>query len=234
MRVRTIAIVVSVCLSGIIAAAQTQTAPAAATDIYHVHFTKAAPGQADALGKVLMKPDTTSPMPEHFIVLRHQEGDDWDYVVIQHLGPKAVVDAAVPAPPAAERDLRAWHDDTFVVGPSWAEFTKQMAIGGSGKPGAVYTLGVHRTVPGHRDQLEKALSQPPAADAKVQTGNLLLAHVEGGNWTFLTIARYDSWQDFATDRAAAPTGATAGGWADIRQHSAYHRDTIADRIYPQK
>jgi hypothetical protein len=232
MRVRTIAIVVSVCLSGIIAAAQTQTAPSGATDIYHVHFTKAAPGQADALGKVLMKPDTSSPMPDHFVVLRHQEGDDWDYAVIQHLGPKAVVDAGAPAPPAAERDLRSWHDDTFVVGPSWAEFTRQMGIGGSGKPGAVYTVGVHRTVPGHREQLEKALSQAPPSDAKIQTGNLLLAHVEGGDWTFLTITRYDSWQDFAADRAAPAAG--PGGWGDIRQHSAFHRDTIADRIFPQK
>ena len=28
-------------------------------------------------GKSLMTPDKTSPMPEHFVVLRHQEGDDF-------------------------------------------------------------------------------------------------------------------------------------------------------------
>ena len=65
--------------------------PSDGTDIYHVHFAKAAPGQAAALGKALTVPDKTSPMPEHFVVLRHQEGDDWDYVVIQHLGSKAEV-----------------------------------------------------------------------------------------------------------------------------------------------
>ena len=43
-------------------------------------------------------------MPDHFVVLRHQEGDDWDYVVIRHLGPKAEVTAA-PAAPNAARDL---------------------------------------------------------------------------------------------------------------------------------
>src|SRR4026209_2035355 len=90
------------------AAAQTKP-PSPPTDVYHVHFTKAAPGQAAALAKSLMVPDKTSPMPDHFIVLRHQEGDDWDYVVIQHLGSKAEVTPTAPPPPDAERALSAWH-----------------------------------------------------------------------------------------------------------------------------
>jgi hypothetical protein len=200
------------------------------TDVYHVHFTKAAPGQADALGKALIVPDKTAPMPDHFIVLRHQEGDDWDYCVIQHLGPKATVDPAPTVNPA--RDLLAWHDDTFVSGPSWADFSRAVGIGGSGGAAMVYAVGVHRTVPGHREQLEKALNQP--ASDKVQVGTVLLQHLEGGNWQFLTITRYNSWQDFATDRmASAGTPSAPGGWADIRQHSAFHRDTITDRIAPK-
>ena len=86
-----------VIFGGVVAAtgvsAQNTTAPPASTDVYHLHFAKAAPGQAAALAKSLMTPDKTSTMPEHFIVLRHQEGDDWDYVVIQHLGSKAEVTA---------------------------------------------------------------------------------------------------------------------------------------------
>jgi hypothetical protein len=215
--------------------AQTKPAPAASGDVYHMHFTKAAPGQAAALGKALMAPDKSSPMPEHFVVLRHQEGDDWDYVVIQHLGPKAEVTASAPPAPEAVRNLRAWHDDTFVSGPSWTEFTKQMGIGGSAAAsGLVYTVGIHRTVPGHREQLEKALNAP-GPSSKIQTGSVFLQHLEGGDWTFATITRHDSWQDFASARAAAISAASsAGGWADIREHSAFHRDTIADRIYPPK
>ena len=76
------------------------------TDLYHIHFTKAVPGQALQLGNELKKPGTTGPMPDHFIVLRHQEGDDWDYCVIQHLGPKATVEAA-GTPPGAARTMRA-------------------------------------------------------------------------------------------------------------------------------
>ena len=214
--------------------AQTPAAPAGQTDIYHVHLAKAAPGQAAALGKDLSQPDPNAAMPDHFIVLRHQEGDDWDYAVIQHLGPKHTL--SIPPPlPAAAQELRASHTDTFVSGPSWAEFTKQMGIGGTGKPGAVYVLGFHRAVPGHRAQLEAALNQPAAPNAKVQTGTVFMSHVEGSDWQYLGITRYNSWQDFGADRAAAIADAAApGGWADIRQHSAFHRDTITDRVYPAK
>jgi hypothetical protein len=227
-----------VLLGGVVAAttasAQNTLAPAAGTDVYHVHFAKAAPGQAEALGKSLMVPDKSASMPEHFVVLRHQEGDDWDYAVIQHLGPKAEVSATTPPPPDAVRALSAWHNDTFVSGPSWSQFTKEMGIGDSAASGMVYILGVHRPVPGHREQLLKSLNAPGGA-SKVPTGNVLLQHLEGSDWTFATITRYNSWQDLGSDRmAAASAGDAAGGWADIRQHSAFHRDTVADRIYPPK
>jgi len=205
----------------------------AATDLYHVHFTKSAPGQATAHAKALMTPDKTSSMPDHFVVLRHQEGDDWDYVVIQHLGPKTALTAGDAPRTDPMRGLIAWHNDTFVSGPSWGEFTKELGIGAAS--GQVYIVGVHRAVAGHRDQLLTSLTAV-GTPGKIQTGNVLLQHVEGSDWTFATITRYNSWQDFATDRAAAASAgdATAGGWADIRQHSAFHRDTIADRIHPVK
>ena len=143
--------------------------------------------------------------------------------------------AATPAPPDAVRNLRAWHDDTFVSGPSWSEFSSQMGIGGSTPAsGLIYIVGVHRTVPGHREQLEKSLNTL-APSSKIQTGNILLQHVEGGNWTFVTVTRYNSWQDLASDRSAAASAAAGpGGWAELREHSAFHRDTLADRIYPAK
>jgi hypothetical protein len=131
--------------------------------------------------------------------------------------------------------MAAWHSDTFVSGPSWAEFSKEMSLGGSANAaGLVYIVGLHRPVPGHREQLLKSLSAP-GPSSKIQTGTVLLQHLEGGEWTFATITRYNSWQDLATDRAgAAAAGDAAGGWADIRQHSAFHRDTLADRIHPAK
>jgi hypothetical protein len=48
----------------------------------------------------------------------------------------------------------------------------------------------------------------------------------------MTITRYNSWQDFASDRAGAASD--PGGWAEVREHSAFHRDTLADRMFPAK
>ena len=99
------------------AAGEKSAAPAGAgkrTDVYHVHFTKAALGKAVQLGDWLKTPDRSKPMPDHFIVLRHRDGDAWDYVVITHLGLKGSVEAAGRAVPPDKRDLSEWHTDTFV------------------------------------------------------------------------------------------------------------------------
>jgi hypothetical protein len=229
-------ITLGIMLAGPVSSQEKPSAPAGTrTDVYHVHLTKAVPGQAAALGKALMVPVPDTPMPDHLVVLRHQEGDSWDYAVIQHMGQKVEVDAT-PTAPGAASDLRAWHDDTLTAGPGWDEFAKAMGIGGTaGASGMVYTLGFHRAVPGHRAQLEKILMSPPPSNSKVQTGNVLLQHLEGGDWTFLAITRYNSWQDFGNDRGQAAADPDApGGWAEIRQHSDMHRDTIADRMSPAK
>jgi hypothetical protein len=55
----------------------------------------------------------------------------------------------------------------------------------------------------------------------------VLPHLEGGPWTFLSIDRYNSWQDFGADRMAAASGKE---WLEAREHSAFHTDTIADRV----
>ena len=100
-------------------------AQAANTDIYHVEFVKAAPGQGLAAAAELLKQDPKATMPGHFIVLRHQEGDDWDFCVIEHLGAKASVEIT-PPPATPPAPIMAWHNDSFVVGPSWVEFQRAM------------------------------------------------------------------------------------------------------------
>jgi hypothetical protein len=214
-------------------------APAGAgkrTDVYHVHFAKAALGKAVQLGDWLKTPDPKAPMPGHFVVLRHQDGDAWDYVVITHIGPKATVEAAGTAVPPDKRDLSEWHNDTFVNGPSWEEFTRAMGIEGDSetKPaGSVYVVSVYRPAPGHREGLEKMLSEAPQSP-DTSAGNVLLQHLEGGPWTFLTIARYNSWEDYATGKknSVAQTTKKDSGWARLREHIAFHNDTITDRLAP--
>ncbi|HEY7099612.1 MAG TPA: hypothetical protein VH437_23000 [Terriglobales bacterium] len=206
----------------------------ARTDVYHVHFAKAALGKGAEEGEFLKKQGPNSPMPGHYLVLRHQDGEDWDYAVIEHLGTKATVDAAGNPTPAAARALSAWHADTFVSGPSWPEFARAMGLDDAAKSaGSVYVVSVYRAAPGHREELDKSLSQPPGS-GDIVAGSVVMPHLEGGPWTFLSVVRYNSWQDFATGEKAsvADTLKPEGGWLGVRNHSSYHNDTITDRIAP--
>ena len=222
------------------AAGEKQAATAGAgkrTDVYHVHFAKAALGKALQLGDWLKTPDPNNPMPDHFIVLRHQDGDAWDYVVITHLGPKASVEAAGTTVPPDKRDLGAWHTDTFVNGPAWEEFTKAMGIDADSKSkttGSVYSVSYYRPAPGHREQLEKMLGELPSASNDTTAGNVLMQHLEGADWTFLTIARYNSWDDFAKGEtnSVPQTSKKDGPWNRLRDHTDFHTDTLTDRIAP--
>jgi hypothetical protein len=210
-----------------------QTAQPARTDVYHVHFATAVPGKAAALADFLKTTDPKDPMSAHRIVLRHQDGVEWDYVVIQHLGTKATVDAAGTPTPAAVRDLGAWHTDTFGSGPSWNEFTKAMGLGddASKSSGSVYVVSIYRAVPGHRDELEKTLGAAPSPQT---AGSVLLQHLEGGPWNYLSVARYNSWADFGANEknSVDDTNKGSGGWFDIRSHAAFHQDTVAVRVTP--
>jgi hypothetical protein len=205
---------------------------AARTDVYHVHFAKAALGKGAELGDSFKTQGPNAPMKGHFIALRHQSGEDWDYAVIEHLGTKATVEAAGNPPAPNARDLSAWHGDTFVNGPSWGEFAHSMGLDDSAKSaGSVYVVSVFRAAPGHRDELEKSLA-PTLTPG--EAGNVLMQHLEGGPWQYLTVVRYNSWQDFATSQkaSAAETLKPDGGWLSVRNHAAYHNDTITDRIAP--
>jgi hypothetical protein len=214
----------------IFTAAQAQTpAATAGTDVYHVLFAKAAPGQAAALAKELQEVDPKDPMGSHFLLLRHQWGDDWDYCLIQHMGTKASVEltnANPNRPPTI-----AWHTDSYAAGPSWGEVTRALvpAASDAKSSSSVYVVAVHRAIPGHRSQLEKML-KTPNANAKVSISSVVFSHLEGGPWNFVEVDRYNSWQDLATDAAAS---ANDPGWAGVRDHSAFHHDTLADRIVPK-
>ena len=102
-----------------------------------------------------------------------------------------------------------------------------MGLGSGGAANAVYVISVMRAVPGHRQLLLDTTRRDPAS--KVRAGSVVLQHVEGGAWTFATITRYDSWQDFAADRMPG-AGSQGADWATVRQHMDFHRDSIADRL----
>jgi hypothetical protein len=205
------------------------------TDVYHVFFVKAAPGKAKELADFLKEPDPNTPDAKG-IILRHQDGDEWDYVVIDHMGTKATVESAGTPLPPSKRSLMESHNDTFVSGPSWAEFAKQMGIDGDAAKtaGAVYAVSDYRAVPGHRDDLDKMLSEPPNRAIDTSSGTVLLQHLEGASWNFLGVVRYDSWQKYAENEknSVGETKKNQGGWFELRNHVAAHHDTLTDRILP--
>ena len=210
------------------------SAPAARTDVYHVHFAQAALGKAVEEGDALKTQAANGVMKGHFLLLRHQEGEDWDYAVFEHLGTTATVNAAGTPTAPGVRDLGAWHTDTFVNGPAWPEFAKAMGIDDPAKSvGSVYVVSVFRAAPGHRDQLEKALMQTPA-QGDMLAGSVVMQHLEGGPWQFVRVQRYNSWQDFAKDEQTgiADTLKSGGGWLELRNDSSFHNDTITDRVAP--
>lgn len=212
----------------------TAASPAARTDVYHVHFTHAAPGKAAALAEGLKQPNPSDPMPGHSVMFRHQDGDAWDYCVIQHMGTKATVEIAAATPPgaAATRDASDWHTDTYVSGPAWADFAKAMGINEGAGKSAIYIVSVYRASPGHREQLDTALSTATPGDPTA--GSVVMQHLDGAAWTFLGVARYATWDDFVKSEtsAAADQAKATGAWNQLREHSSYHTDTLADRIMP--
>jgi len=166
-------------------------------------------------------------MPGHYLVLRHQDGDDWDFAVIEHLGKKFTIDPAEYSPPPAGTPATgAWHTDTFVIGPNWDTFVKEMRLNDAGKAGSVYVVATWRAAPGQRQELDKLLSSHDAT-SKVPTGNVTMMHIEGGPWMFFTLDRFNSWQDYAANQAATQDSPE---WYEIRNYGAWHHDTITTRV----
>ena len=173
-------------------------------------------------------------MPGHFIMLRHQNGDSWDYCVVEHMGTKATVQIAptMPAASAATRDASDWHTDTYVSGPAWADFAKAMGINEGAGKSAIYIVSVYRAIPGHREQLDTSVSTVAPGDPAA--GSVVMQHLEGAAWTFFGVARYATWEDFVKSEtnSLADEAKNTGGWASLRDHCSWHTDTLADRVAP--
>jgi hypothetical protein len=209
--------------------AQSQSQQAAASELYHIHIAKAAPGKLPQL----IEAYNNSPAPEanepqfRPIILRHREGSEWDLISITPLGRQVTISADVP--PQAVQDyyqrvapLTDWHTDTFVVGPSWAVVQKALLVA-KGEP--IYIVTDYRSLPGHRTQLRQVLDR---GAQETPDRNVLFAHVEGSSWNFLGITRYDSWAEMGAPPPQAPAGtAVQDQGLAMREHLAAHHDTIA-------
>ena len=228
----------SLLATGLMAAAplaQAQAAqPSKNTNIYRVFTVRAAPGKANQMLEYLKTQDPKAAMPGHSLLLRHEAGDSWDFVLIEDLGTKYTIDiagtGATPMPPSA-REAMAQHGDTFVAGPSWAEFTAQLGLGEGAKPGAVYVVSMYFPLPGKGAELRKMLTSQTPGGAN-PSGDVVLSHVEGAPWQFLEIARYNSFAEYgeAETKSVAETSKGQGQWYQLRELAGTHTDTLATRV----
>ena len=136
-------------------------------------------------GRCLKETGPGAPMPGHFIVLRHMDGDDWDFCVIEHLGTKTTIEAARPAPPRARwhsahrTPILMWPVPRGRSSPSkWASMTLPS------RASSAYVVSVYRPAPGQREALDKFLNEPPDRTTDTSSGNVVLQHLEGAAWTF--------------------------------------------------
>jgi hypothetical protein len=207
-------------------------------EVYSVTFVHAATGKVKALEDWAKKMPENGSMAGHALVLRHEAGSPWDYVTIEHIGAKATVDAAGDPRGATLRPLMDWHDDTYCNGPAWADFAKAMGLDeSSGKPKGnedVYVVSVYRPVVGQDDALDKFLNEPPSASGDLAVGSIVLQHLEGGPWRFLSLSRYKNYDDYAKSEAGAVAQAAkgSGGWFRLRDLVSFHNDTIAVHLGP--
>jgi hypothetical protein len=207
-----------------------QGSAAAQRHVYHVTAVRAVPGQTAALLKLLSVP-SDPPDADYAVVFRHSDGHEWDFLLVEHVGPTATVQPG-PAPAAtnsAFSQAAAWHQDTFAVGPSLDEFRRALSLpaGGGTAPG-VYLLGEYTAAPGHGVQMRQVLQQI-AADRPSKS--VLMQHIEGAGWGDLTIQHYANWREFADeqDRAAAAAAKTSAPdrGLQLREHMSVHHDTFA-------
>ena len=204
--------------------------PAPALELYHIHFSKAAPGKLTQLIDAYQKgpaPEANEPQVTP-IIMRHREGGEWDLITITPLGKQITLTASAPSQAVQDFNTRLqplsdWHADTFVTGPAWAVVQKALVPAKDAKP--VYVVSDYRSLAGHRAQLRQILDRN---EQDTPGRSVLFAHVEGAPWNFLTVTSYDSWNAIDApppQPASGPARPEAG--LELRDHMAVHHDTIA-------
>ena len=210
--------------------AQQPQPQAPALELYHIHFSKAAPGkltQLIAAYQTAPGPEASEPQVTP-IIMRHREGGEWDLVAITPLGKQTTITASAPSQAVQDYYTRLgplsdWHGDTFVTGPAWAIVQKALVPAKDAQP--VYVVSDYRSLAGHRAQLRQILDRN---EQDTPGRSVLFAHVEGAPWNFLTVTGYDSWNAIGAPPPQPAAGAPRqDAGLDLREHMAVHHDTIA-------
>jgi hypothetical protein len=212
------------------------TLPASAEDgyLYRAQFIQAAPGRLVELLDLVKSRKSDVPF-----VMRHSQGDRWDLLLLMPMGsygdfysPEKV---AKRRGAAAEnfRDLVAWREDLFVLGPPLEDVRQAFSSAG------FFHLEIFQALPGKQADLlaerkmenayEKGLKRPE---------NLIFVRDSGAAWDLFTIGFYRDLKHYAESadipEADQEAAAKAAGFESASRIGAYlrrfisqHHDTLA-------
>ncbi len=160
-------------------------------------------------------------------VLKHAQGDDWDFVRVEGKG----CGPAAHSVPAALEDARR---TVALTGPDCDALRRVLAEG----EGLIYIVADYRARAGQRKQMLAALERV------VSTGraghDVIFSADPGSAFDYLLITRYDSWSQLAeeeTHSAQSTHHVQQHGFAgpddlgeELRRYAAGHHDTICRRV----
>jgi hypothetical protein len=221
---------------GIAALALAAAFPASGEDgyLYRAQFVQAAPGRLVDLIDLVKSRKSDVPF-----VMRHSQGDRWDLLLLMPMGSYA--DFYSPERVAKRRgaaaenwkDLVAWREDLFVLGPP-LENVRQ-AFSGAG----FFHLEIFQALPGRQADLlnERKMENAYQKELK-RPENLIFVRDSGAAWDLFTIGFYRDLKHYAESaditeadqeaaaKAAGFEGASRIG-AYLRRFISQHHDTLA-------
>ena len=132
-------------------------------------------------------------------------------------------DRSDAAPP--NRDARLEHlarRQLVVSGPSWGELPRRWAwVHQALRARSTWSACIARC-PALATSSKSRWPRSHPLRAKSKRVSCSCSHIEGGAGQYLTITRYNSWQDFGADsHAGTQLAHVSRRWADVRQHSAF-------------
>ena len=190
-------------LAGVGSAAQAQEPGTGFETLYRVTLLRAAPGQFnDLLG------DMKNRAARHdYHILRHSQGDHWDFMTLEPLGsyaawfdPKHANRQVLDAAWREHLDrLASYRSEWFVFGPDHEQVKQGV------ENNDLYHVEMFRALAGHKIKLlrQRAMENDYLKRTK-QVVNLVFKGDQGGDWDVMTIGFHKSLKRFAEGSPMTP------------------------------
>lgn len=204
--------------------------------LYRVTWLRAGPGRLQDLVAHMKAVASKRSGPSRPLVIRHSQGDQWDFMVLAPVDSYAAhfasADAASSRAPA---ELVAWQEDEFVRGPDvWKIEGFESA--------RLFHVEMFNALAGKSPELIREREMENAYLAAVgRPVNAIFRRELGASWDVFTVGAYRDWRHYAERDLIAPeraaAAAKAAGFASDEAVGPYmrslintHHDTLATRV----